>query len=170
MTMQDGLYDCKATGVAEYGLSDNGTDQIAVEVEIFEGPQSLGTRLVYLAFTDKAAPYAIDKLRALGFNGTTLADLVGLGSKTARCAVKTEEYMGKVTQKVDVFGERGPAFKTPMGADGQRKFAARFNGLLTMPKPAAGAAPQRSAAGKPTGRRSDADENSGGERFDDIPF
>lgn len=133
--INDGIYECKATGVAEYGVTDTGTDQIAVEVEIY-GPEKevIETRNTYLSFTEKAAPYAIDKLRALGFNGESLADLVGLGSKVARCSVKTEEYQGKMSQKVDVFGDKGPAFKTAMSPENKRQFAARFNNLLSAPK------------------------------------
>ena len=163
--INDGIYECKATGVAEYGVTDTGTDQIAVEVEIY-GPEKevIETRSTYLSFTEKAAPYAIDKLRALGFNGDSLADLVGLGSKVARCSVKTEEYQGKMSQKVDVFGEKGPAFKNAMSPENKRQFAARFNNLLSAPK----GAPRSSNGGG--GGKGNPPAGNGSERFDDIPF
>lgn len=141
MAIQDGVYDCKATGKAEYGISSQQTDQIAVEIDVLDGRgESLGKRTVYLSFSDKAATYAIEKLRALGFSGTRLDDLVGLGSTQARCSAKTEsDRDGNPRQSWDVFGGSGKAFKTEMSESDKRRLGDRFAKLLggAAPPPAA---------------------------------
>lgn len=151
MGIQDGVYDCKATGRAEYGISSNQTDQIAVEIDVLDGKgDSLGHRTVYLSFSAAAAPYAIEKLRALGFSGTRLDDLVGLGSTTARCSAKTERDTDRdgnprERQSWDVFGGSGKAFKTEMSPKDKARLADRFATMLGAPPtaPAASAAPAR---------------------------
>ena len=149
MAIQDGVYDCKATGKAEYGISGQGTDQIAVEIDVLDGKgDSLGPRTVYLSFSDKAAPYAIEKLRALGFSGTRLDDLIGLGSTKARCSAKTEHDTDRdgnprERQTWDVFGGSGKAFKTEMSDRDKTRLGDRFAAQLGGVAVAVPARPQR---------------------------
>ena len=168
MAIQDGVYDCKATGKVEYGISSNGTDQIAVEIDILDGKlESLGRRTVYLSFSQAAAQYAIEKLRALGFSGTRLDDLVGLGTTTARCSGKTErdndrDGNPRERQSWDVFGGSGKAFKTEMSDKDKARLADRFAAMLggEAPPPRAARSPASGSNGTaglepPPGRFSD---------------
>jgi hypothetical protein len=166
--INDGTYECRATGKAEYGVSSNNTDQIAVEIDVLDGAgASLGQRRVYLSFSQNAATYSIEKLRALGFNGTRLDNLVGLGSTLARCSAKTEpDNKGEPRQSFDVFGGSGKAFKNEMSDKEKARFADRFAAILG----GTPVEPPRRRESVSYGPGGNAGRDAEASRFDDVPF
>ncbi len=160
MSIRDGYYDCRATGAAEYGFSSNNNDQIAVEIEILEdlppgspdtAPRTvLGKAWSKLTFSPKAAEWSIGKLRALGFSGTRLDQLDGLGSTVARCKGETTSFMGndgqeRSSQDWDIVTGSGKPFKDDktMDARAKARLAERFAAMCGGEAPAPAARAQR---------------------------
>lgn len=71
MTITSGQYQGKAVkGSVQYGETPNGTLQIAINMELFDDKdQSIGTMTTFLYFSDAAAVYSYERLRALGWKG-----------------------------------------------------------------------------------------------------
>lgn len=148
MSLQDGYYKCRATGNASFGVSDTGTESMAVELAILDETEATTLALMtsYLYFTEKTAELSAKRLRAIGLVGVNVSidPLPGLGSVVAQCEVKTEEYNGKYSQKVEI-KTGGPAFKNPMTADHRRRFAGIMKDYLA-PLPAVGSVATNGAA------------------------
>ncbi len=167
--VQAGFY--KGRGIAgseQYGITSNGTDQIAVDLEV----PSLGRALtVFLYFTDGAAPYAIEKLRAMGWQGNDLSNLAGIDANEVDVSIKYEEYKGDRRMKVDVVAGGGGRVKldTTMTAAQKANFAARMKSFVVGSN-ALGSAPPRTPAPRspaPSQRREGAFDPG---PDDDLPF
>ncbi len=139
MTIKEGFYRGRAVTL-QYGTNKNtGNEQIAVELEITsEGPERYKRCTAFLYFTDDAATYAIEKLRALGWQGDDLAALTQPGTELpsfmpVECdiGIKYEEYQGKERMKVNIFTGPGKRVELENKLDdkGKRAFAAKFNSL-----------------------------------------
>lgn len=139
MTIAAGTY--KGRGVAgseQYGTTSNGNDQIVVDVDLTD----IGTRVsTFLVFTDKAAQFSIDRLRALGWDGNDLTNLTGIDRNEVDVVVKYEMYNNEQKMKVEILTGGGRvSLQNQMDDRGKRAFAARFNKLAAAaaPKPGNG--------------------------------
>ena len=111
-----------------------GADQLAIEFETSEGKVT-----AYLALTDKAAQYSIDKIRAIGFCGDDmgqLADGTAMAGMQCTIEIQHETYNGKVLARV---GWIYPAGETGHGNGIKRDAGAAlkaqaFNALLAKAK------------------------------------
>lgn len=66
-------------GKAQLGETPNGTLQIAIDMELYdEKNQSIGVMTTLLYFSEGAAVYSYERLRALGWKGTGPDDLLRL--------------------------------------------------------------------------------------------
>ena len=164
-TIAAGFYTGRAVaGSEQYGTTDNGTDQIALDIAIPSLNQTLTT---FLFFSDAAAPYAWEKLRACGLKGDDLSKLVGIDENEVTVQIKYEEYKGKQQMKVDISANGGRVkLASTMDEKQKRAFAARMKAFAGAPPP--------KAAAKPAPRRSTSDDfdpnagYQGGE--DDLPL
>ena len=159
-------------GSEQYGRTNAGDVQIALDLDV----PSLNRKFTtFLYFTEAAAPYAIERLRACGWIGMDLSDLRGIGSAEVDVQIKYETYKGAERMKVDIATGGGRiVLEKPLDEKEKREFAARMKGLL------AGAAPppRRSTTPSPTasnaGRSApepDYDPNAGfSGDSDEIPF
>jgi len=72
-----GNYEGKAIkDRVQLGETPNGTLQIAIDMELFNAQdQSVGSMTTFLYFTDGAAVYSYERLRAMGWKGTGPDDI-----------------------------------------------------------------------------------------------
>ncbi len=168
-----GIY--KARGMAgseQYGTARTGTDQIVIDllVELGDGETTRLSTVLY--FSDAAAPYAIERLRALGWAGNDLLDLRDLNKNEVDVAIKYETFEGQQRMKVDIMTGSGRLkLESPMGTREKAAFAARMKSFMAggiakaTTKPAAPTPRAPGKAGPPP------DESPGaGEGVDDFGF
>ena len=76
MTIPAKDYEGRAIkGKVQLGETPNGTLQIAVDMELREGTNTVGTMTTFLYFSDGAAVYSYERLRLLGWKGTGPDDI-----------------------------------------------------------------------------------------------
>lgn len=108
----------------QYGHSSNGGEQVAINLKLDTG-EVVTTRL---SFSGQAEPYSIERLKALGWDGS--ADFAGCDHSEVDVGITTEEYNGKEQFVVQIL-TNGFAFKTPMNAAQKQAFGARLAKLST---------------------------------------
>lgn len=139
--IQAGTYRARAiAGSEQYGTTSNGNDQIVVLLDLPDIGEQVST---FLVFSEKAAPYSIERLRALGWGGADLSDLAGLGEAEVEVSVAYETYQGEEKMKVQVLTGGGVTLKNKLDDRGKRAFAAKYADLAkaTTPKGAGAPAP-----------------------------
>lgn len=139
-----GTYKGRAVaGSEQYVTSKNGHDQIVIELDLHEIGEHCFT---YLTFSDKAAAYSMDRLRALGWQGTDLTALKGIDSNEVDVSVTYREFEGKTNMNVDIVtgGTRAP-LKNALDEKGKRAFASKYADLAKTTAPVAnsGAQPKK---------------------------
>ena len=85
-----GVY--KGSGVAgseQYGRTPNGTDQIVLELAIPELERNVQT---FLYCSEKALPFTIERLRALGWDNDDITNLSGIDKNEVSIDVHYEAY------------------------------------------------------------------------------
>ena len=101
-----------------------GTPHTIVSLRIVDGPDA-GINLTWRGYlSEKAAPFTMKGLRALGWTGNKLSKAMaeGLGTRKATACLKMDEYKGKLTEKVDgifepkAFGPKNPVDETSLDA------------------------------------------------------
>lgn len=148
MSIEAGQYKGRAiAGSEQYGKTTNGNDQIVLELDL-GGGTSVST---FLYFTDAAAQYAIKRLRACGWTGDDLSNLVGIDANEVDVSVKYEEYNGEQKMKVDIITGGTVTLDKPLDDKEKRAFAARFKGLAAASRPAANGGQQAKAEEFPFG-------------------
>ncbi len=139
MSIQAGKYRGRAVaGSEQYGQTKNGNDQIAIDLDLETG-ERVST---FLFFSEKAAKYSIQRLRALGWQGSDLADLSGIDLNDVDVEISYDEWEGKQTMKVNIVTGGTVTLDKPLDDKGKRAFAAKFKGLaasMAGAKPANGA-------------------------------
>lgn len=125
-------------GSEQYGTTSNGNDQIVVDLALIDIGEQVST---FLVFSEKAAPYSVERLRALGWKGTDLSQLSGIDSQEVEVEVRYEQYQGDEKMKVEIrTGGGRVALKNTLDDKGKKAFAAKFAGLVKAVPAAAGAA------------------------------
>ena len=135
-----GFYKGRAiAGSEQYGTTTTGGDQIAIDVDV---PALSRQLTVFLYFTEKAAPYALEKLRACGWSGDDVTRLSNLDKNEIDVVVKYETYQGQQRMRVDINASAGGGrvrLDAPMDERSKRMFGARIQQMLKQapgtPKP-----------------------------------
>ena len=162
-----GTYTARAiAGSEQYGATKNGTEQIIIDLDL----PSIGRQLsTVLFFSDKAAPYSLERLRACGWHGDDVTQLAGIDANAVPVAVRYEMYDGKEQMKVEIITGGGRIkLETPMDAAAKRAFGASIKALIR-----SGAAPagtRAAARPAPKGNAPPEDFFGGTGGADDIPF
>jgi len=159
MNIPAGIYRARANG-AELDRNKDGTHDVVNVGLVIDGPDGPVNATTYLHFSEKAAKFSLDRLRALGWpGGTTFEKLPNAVDVT----VKYETYEGKEQMKVDILtGGGGIKAKNPPSEAERKHFFAGLNKALGAP------ADPRTANAKPAGGG-----GGGGGKFspdDEIPF
>lgn len=92
----------KARGVAGsevFGKSSTGNDQVQVSLALSETGQRVTT---FLSFSEKAKPYSMERLYALGWQPGSEESLPGIDRNEVEIDIKYEMYNGKESMKVDI--------------------------------------------------------------------
>lgn len=100
MSIKAGRY--KARGVAgseDFGKSSNGNDQVAITLALSETGQRV---TAYLSFTEKAKPYSMERLYALGWTPGSDESLPGIDRNEVDVDITYEMYNGKEQMKVNI--------------------------------------------------------------------
>ncbi len=137
--IQAGSYRGKAiAGSEQYGQTSNGNDQVVLDLELIDIGEKVST---FLVFSDKSAPYSVERLRALGWRGNDLSDLSGIDENEVDVGVAYEDYQGEQKMKVQILTGGGVVLKNKLDDKGKRAFAAKYADLAkaTAPKAAAAA-------------------------------
>lgn len=130
--MENGVYRARAVK-GGLGETAGGQEQVAVEFELLdEGFQNQGiTWFGY--FTEKSFEITMKALRACGWQGDNINDLVGLTSNTVELVIEKETYEGKTRSKVkwvNPEGGGGLALKAPLDPVRATRFAASMRGKI----------------------------------------
>jgi hypothetical protein len=134
-----GIYTARAVkGSEQYGESTNGSPELLLQLDI----PDIGKRLTtVLYFSAAAAPYSIERLRAMGWEGSDLSDLTGIDKKDVSIEITYEPFEGELKMKVQV-RSGGGTFNTKKPVDA-KAFAARVGAIAGLPTtPASAAAPK----------------------------
>lgn len=135
--IQPGKYRAYAKGAKFDKTKAKGTDYVAVEFEIMEGPHKGETITWYGYFTEATQGRTVESLQHAGctFPGDDVTDLEGLGTTEVQIVVNHEEYQGKTSARVQWVNSMsvGPQVHQ-MAPDQKSAFAARLRGLVQMKK------------------------------------
>jgi hypothetical protein len=161
----------KARGVeAALGVAKTGTEQIAVLVEVTEGPDAGAQITWYGFFTEKTTERTLESLRHLGWEGDDLTELDGITANVVSIVVEHEEDQrtGEPRARVKwINGPGGLAMKDRMDPGTAKAFAQRMKGAAVASR--GGAAPRPAGNGRPQQhRQTRAPAPEVGD--DDIPF
>lgn len=144
-----GIHKGRGTMGIQYGTTTNGHDQIVIDLALSELGETVST---FLIFSDAAAPYAIERLRAMGWIGDDLSDLTGIDQNEVDVEVKYEMYDGKERMRVQILTGGGRVvLQNTMDDKGKKAFAAKFKGLAAASRSAAGKQPAADAGSFPFG-------------------
>lgn len=165
-------------GSAQLGVAGTGTEQVAVQIELLEGPDKGAILPWYGFFTPAAEERTLESLHYLGFEGDNILDLSTVGGPDAPDVIAVledeEGSDGEVRTRVLWINKigSGQLIKTQMAPDQQAAFAARMKGKLLAQRQKSGA-PASSAASKPAPRkpaRGSMPQHAPAHTDDDIPF
>lgn len=91
---------------AQYGKRENGNHELLLNVKLEIDGGAL-VRTVPLYFSQAAAPYSLERLRALGWKGENLANLDGIETNEVDVEVTQEQYDGKTRNKYNIMTGAG---------------------------------------------------------------
>jgi hypothetical protein len=113
----------------DFGETDKGTEQVAIEFEIVEGEDAGEFITWYGFFTDDTEDRTLESLRNCGWQGDDVTDLQGVGSRKVQLVIEDESYQGKTHSRVrwvNRVGGNGVRLKKTMAPDTKRMLAARL--------------------------------------------
>ncbi len=142
MTIQAGNYRGRGIeGSEQYGTTSNGNDQVVIDLELLDIGEKVST---FLVFSERAAKYSMERLRALGWSGNDLSNLSGISTNEVEVEVKYEEYQGEQKMKVQIRTNGGRVqLQNQFDDKGRKAFAAKYKALAAS---TAGAAPANSSS------------------------
>lgn len=156
MSIPSGTYRGKGVLNSEQlGRTPNGTEQIVLELELvvpMAGDVEERKRVsTFLYFSEKAAPYSIERLQALGWTGDDVGQpLVGIDRNEVDVSVSYETFEGKERMRVDILTGGGRVqLKHQMNDAERRQFGARFKSLVKSAQPSAAQQPLQSTGTGP---------------------
>lgn len=127
---QAGFY--KGRGVAgseQHGYSRDGGGQISIDVDVQISDQEVARLTTILAFAGKGGPISIDRLKALGWDGSN--ELRGIDTLEPDVEIKYEIPPGKTEEvmrvEIKTAGGGRFTFKKPMSEPEKRGFMANLS-------------------------------------------
>lgn len=175
MTVPAGVYKGRIVkDSAQYGLTRKGDDQIVLDIEVALAEGEVRRLSTFLYFSDAAAAYSLDRLRAGGWTGDDVTDLTGVDTRLVDVEIKYETWEGEQRMRVQILTGGGSVrLENTMNEKQKQMFAARMKALAKgggQPRAprAAPAQPRRAPAGadRPFGD----DAPPGGAADDDFAF
>lgn len=129
---QAGFYKARGVeGSEQHGYASNGGEQIAVDLDVHISDQETVRLATVLSFAGNAVQYSIERLKALGWDGSN--ELRGIGRNEVDVEIKYEIPPGKSAEvmKVEIKtnGAGRFAFKKPMSDMEKRGFMSNLSNL-----------------------------------------
>lgn len=87
--------------------SSKGTEQVAVEFRLAEGPDNGSRITAYLALTEGRLPYTVKELRICGWQGDDLSNLDSIKGNEVELVLDEDTYNGKTRVKVAFINRPG---------------------------------------------------------------
>lgn len=122
----------KARGVAgsdQHGNAANGSEQIAIDLDVQVTPTETRRMTTILSFSGRAVPYSIERLEALGWDRSADLPMRGLDRNEVDVEIKWERNptTGEEQQRVEIKTTAGRfTFKAPMSDMQKRGFMAKL--------------------------------------------
>lgn len=151
-------------GTEQYGTTSNGNDQIVLDLDLFDIGEKVST---FLVFSDRSAPYCIERLRALGWKGNDLSNLTGIDANEVSVEVKYETYQGEEKMKVQILTGGGVVLKDKLDDKGKKAFASKYKALASVTSSSAAEKSRHRTEKAPMPAPAPANDETSG---DDIPF
>lgn len=131
---QDGVL-AKPT-YAEFGQSNTGKEQCALQFELLEGPDKGRKISAFLYFTqDTNTKRSVESLQYCGctFPDGDVFNLDGFGTQDVRLVIEHEEWEGKTRAKVKWINSSKP-FQQELDAGTKASFRDRMRGFIALAK------------------------------------
>lgn len=123
---------CKATSFEIIDGDERKAPQVAVQLQVIEGPESGRMLSWFGSLHENAQQYTAEALRNMGWNCNDITALTGLGSTKVHAVAKQSEYMGKVRTQYMIFGF---ASRNTLPRDAKASFAKQYKALAASVKP-----------------------------------
>lgn len=114
----------------EYGFTKNNHAQLALQFRLLDGPDQGRTIPAYRNFADGAIEYTFEAMTALGWDGESVDNPEGLGTKQVMLVINHEEYNGKWNAKVQYINSLARLNSKPMTQQDRSKFGVDMKGAL----------------------------------------
>jgi hypothetical protein len=114
---------------AQYGDRENGNLELILDLAIQIGEGAPVRRSYAEYINEKTIEYVIERLRALGWKGSDISNLDGIGDKEVDVEVFHETYENKTRVKYRILTEGGGRFSVERPAD-PKMFQAKFAALM----------------------------------------
>lgn len=146
----EGMYEAIAVGEDEpnvqFGESNNGNEQVAIEMNLLDLNR---TCFVIMSFSTKAAPYSLERLRAMGWDGGDTMKGITTNKVTVRAKrdyYEDEHGNQKSSMKFEIMTGQRFSFQKPMDDQQKRGFFAKLKQLAEQ-----GPAPRAASGGSGAG-------------------
>jgi hypothetical protein len=132
----------------EFGFASTGTEQVGVRVVVVGGDYDGHEFTWYGYFTEASEDRTIDSLKIMGWDGTDVVSLPGLGSTEFELQLEEQlDEQGHPYWRPTFVNRMGVAMKQVMDPAAKASFAARINAKMRAQTPAsARTAPQQRQA------------------------
>lgn len=131
----------------DFGVAKSGNEQVVILFEITQGEHAGKCRTWYGAFSDAAIERTLDSMRHCGWDGDSLAAVENLANNEVEIVIESEEYQGKVNEKVKwVNKPAGLKIQHQLAGSARDAFAARLRGKVIAHKKKYGPQPTPTAA------------------------
>lgn len=132
--IEPGIYKARGIeGSVQHGFSKNGTEQIAIDLDLFEIGER---RQTFMYFSEKAEAYSLERLRALGWDGTMDETFPGISRNEVMVQIRYETYEGNEQMRVEIMvGGGRVTLQNTMNDQQKRGFMARIARLAKQSGP-----------------------------------
>ncbi len=181
--IEEGRYPARASSEVEFGRTPNtGTEFVRLQFEILAEGEFRGHQIHWDGWlSEKAIERTMDSLEHCGWDGASLANPRGIGSKDCSIVIEHErsEADGKVYPRVKWVNALGGGAKVKdemkLDASAQKSLDQKFRASLLERKQRNGSAQRQAAAAprsnaRPAARKSYNDDFGPMPSDDDIPF
>lgn len=156
----------------DFGVSGNGSEQVAILFEITQGEHAGKCRTWYGYFSDAAIDRTLDSMRHCGWDGDSLANVDNLANNEVEIVIEEEVYEGKSREKIKwVNKPAGLKLQNQLNGSAKDAFAARLRGKVIAHKKKYGPQPTPTApatASRPSQSRGGWDDSAPPPEDDDF--
>jgi len=134
-SLKPGFYEARAiAGSEQYGVAGTGTAQVAIDLEVSKNRMGIGRMTTVLSFGGAAAPFAIERLRLLGWEGSDVTRLDGIDRNLVPVEIRQETFEGRTQLRCEIrTGQQTFKLQNVMTDEERESFAANVIDMLGVP-------------------------------------